>query len=41
MDATIPDPGTAMKELGKKYEPVTCEDYGHGFMRGREGSCRD
>ncbi len=34
--ATVPDTVTAMKELGKKYEPVTYDGAGHGFMRGGE-----
>ena len=33
VDASIPDTVTAMKELGKTYEPVTYEGAGHGFMR--------
>jgi carboxymethylenebutenolidase len=36
VDATIPDTVTNMKELGKKYEPVTYEGAGHGFMRAGE-----
>ena len=36
IDATIPDTVTNMKELGKKYDPVTYEGAGHGFMRGGE-----
>ena len=36
VDATIPDTVAAMKELGKKYEPVTYEGAGHGFMRAGE-----
>lgn len=31
--ATIPGTSDAMKELGKKYEPVTYAGAGHGFMR--------
>lgn len=34
--ATIPDTEKAMKEAGKKYEPVTYEGAGHGFMRAGE-----
>jgi carboxymethylenebutenolidase len=34
--ATIPDTITNMKALGKKYDPVTYEGAGHGFMRGGE-----
>ena len=33
IDATIPATVDAMKHAGKKYEPVTYEDAGHGFMR--------
>jgi carboxymethylenebutenolidase len=36
IDATIPDTTAAMKELGKKYDPVTYEGAGHGFMRAGE-----
>lgn len=36
IDATIPDTQTAMKQAGKKYEPVTYEGAGHGFMRAGE-----
>ncbi|HTS50460.1 MAG TPA: dienelactone hydrolase family protein [Bryobacteraceae bacterium] len=36
IDATIPDTETAMKELGKEYEPVTYAGAGHGFMRAGE-----
>jgi carboxymethylenebutenolidase len=35
--ATVPDTITAMKELGKKYEPATYDGAGHGFMRAGEG----
>jgi carboxymethylenebutenolidase len=31
--ATIPDTVTAMKAAGKKYDPVTYQGAGHGFMR--------
>lgn len=34
--ATIPDTITAMKAVGKAYEPVTYEGAGHGFMRAGE-----
>jgi carboxymethylenebutenolidase len=34
--ATVPDTIANMKELGKKYEPVTYEGAGHGFMRAGE-----
>src|SRR5258708_10023105 len=33
ISATIPDTQTAMKTAGKKYDPVTYEGAGHGFMR--------
>lgn len=36
IDATIPDTTTAMKTAGKKYDPVTYEGAGHGFMRAGE-----
>ena len=36
IDATIPDTIAQMKALGKKYEPVTYEGAGHGFMRAGE-----
>jgi carboxymethylenebutenolidase len=34
--ATVPDTIEKMKELGKKYEPVTYDGAGHGFMRAGE-----
>jgi carboxymethylenebutenolidase len=34
--ATIPDTTAAMKAAGKKYEPVTYDGAGHGFMRAGE-----
>jgi carboxymethylenebutenolidase len=34
--ATIPSAVAAMKEAGKKYEPVTYDGAGHGFMRAGE-----
>ena len=34
--ATIPATTDAMKAAGKKYEPVTYEGAGHGFMRAGE-----
>jgi carboxymethylenebutenolidase len=34
--ATIPATTTAMKAAGKKYDPVTYEGAGHGFMRAGE-----
>jgi len=33
INATLPATVEAMKELNKKYEPVTYEGAGHGFMR--------
>jgi carboxymethylenebutenolidase len=34
--ATVPATTTAMKAAGKKYEPVTYDGAGHGFMRAGE-----
>ena len=34
--AAVTKTADLMKELGKKYEPVTYEGAGHGFMRGGE-----
>jgi carboxymethylenebutenolidase len=36
VDATIPATTEAMKAAGKKYEPVTYDGAGHGFMRAGE-----
>ena len=36
IDATIPATQDAMKQAGKKYDPVTYEGAGHGFMRAGE-----
>jgi carboxymethylenebutenolidase len=36
IDATIPDAIAGMKAAGKKYDPVTYEGAGHGFMRAGE-----
>ena len=36
VDATIPKSEEAMKQAGKKYEPVTYDGAGHGFMRAGE-----
>jgi carboxymethylenebutenolidase len=36
INATLPATVEAMKELKKKYEPVTYEGAGHGFMRAGE-----
>lgn len=33
IDATIPSATEAMKQAGKKYDPVTYDGAGHGFMR--------
>jgi carboxymethylenebutenolidase len=40
IDATIPDAVEAMKKAGKKYDPVTYEGAGHGFMRAGEDPTR-
>ena len=36
ISATIPDTKTAMAAAGKKYDPVTYDGAGHGFMRAGE-----
>jgi carboxymethylenebutenolidase len=36
VDATVPTTTDAMKELNKKYDPVTYAGAGHGFMRAGE-----
>src|SRR5690606_27789124 len=36
VNATIPESEKLMKAAGKKYEPVTYEGAGHGFMRAGE-----
>jgi carboxymethylenebutenolidase len=36
VDATIPDTTEAMKGASKKYDPVTYDGAGHGFMRAGE-----
>ena len=36
IDATVPPTTDAMKEAGKKYDPVTYAGAGHGFMRAGE-----
>ncbi len=41
IDSTIPLAETAMKEAGKKYDPVTYEGAGHGFMRAGEDPASD
>jgi carboxymethylenebutenolidase len=40
IDATIPDTAAAMKAAGKKYDPVTYDGAGHGFMRAGEDPTR-
>jgi carboxymethylenebutenolidase len=37
INATVPATTEAMKELGKKYDPVTYAGAGHGFMRAGDG----
>lgn len=39
--ATIPDTTAAMKAGGKKYEPITYEGAGHGFMRAGQDPAAD
>ena len=39
--ATIPATTEAMKAAGKKYDPVTYEGAGHGFMRAGEDPAND
>lgn len=41
IDAMIPGAVEAMKAAGKKYEPVTYEGAGHGFMRAGEDPAND
>ena len=41
IDATIPGAVEAMKAAGKKYDPVTYEGAGHGFMRAGEDPAND
>jgi carboxymethylenebutenolidase len=41
IDATIPATTEAMKAAGKKYDPVTYEGAGHGFMRSGEDPAND
>ncbi len=36
IDATVPDTVAQMKAAGKKYEPMTYDGAGHGFMRAGE-----
>jgi carboxymethylenebutenolidase len=40
IDATIPAAIDAMKKAGKKYDPVTYDGAGHGFMRAGEDPTR-
>jgi carboxymethylenebutenolidase len=39
--ATVPDTIEAMKKAGRKYDPVTYEGAGHGFMRAGEDPAAD
>ena len=41
IDATIPEATQAMQAAGKKYDPVTYEGAGHGFMRNGEDPTQD
>jgi carboxymethylenebutenolidase len=41
IDATIPETTQAMQAAGKKYDPVTYEGAGHGFMRNGEDPTQD
>ncbi len=41
IDSTIPATEAAMKDAGKKYDPVTYEGAGHGFMRAGEDPAND
>jgi carboxymethylenebutenolidase len=41
VDATIPASTEAMKAAGKKYDPVTYDGAGHGFMRAGEDPLND
>ena len=41
IDSTIPATTDAMKAAGKKYDPVTYEGAGHGFMRAGEDPAND
>jgi carboxymethylenebutenolidase len=41
VDATIPASTDAMKAAGKKYDPVTYDGAGHGFMRAGEDPAND
>ena len=36
IDATLPDTKEAMQKAGKKFDPVTYDGAGHGFMRASE-----
>jgi carboxymethylenebutenolidase len=37
VNATIPGADSAMKSLGKRYEPVILSGAGHGFLRQQDG----
>jgi carboxymethylenebutenolidase len=41
IDSTIPATTDAMKAAGKKYDPVTYDGAGHGFMRAGEDPAND
>ncbi len=41
VDATIPDTTAAMNSASKKYDPVTYDGAGHGFMRAGEDPAND
>jgi carboxymethylenebutenolidase len=41
VDATVPATTDAMKEVSKKYDPVTYAGAGHGFMRAGEAPAPD
>jgi carboxymethylenebutenolidase len=41
ISSTIPATEAAMKDAGKKYDPVTYEGAGHGFMRAGEDPAND
>lgn len=41
VDATVPDTTAAMKSSGKKYDAVTYDGAGHGFMRAGEDPAND
>ena len=41
VSSTVPDTQQAMKQAGKKYDPVIYEGAGHGFMRSGEDPAND